>query len=471
MNMKMFTVVLLASAAVSAQGNGREALQRGQRLWDQRLANSAIAALEAAAADPATAAEAYEALGRIYTFKGWQQEGVFPGWHDEPAYRERALSALRASLAAQPGRPSAQAALSLAEEFNAAESVAPAAPRPEIAALDAKIEAFRTSPGSPLGELVAAIDARIAAQADPAPYFAGAQLLSERGEYDRAIELAEKGAAASDHFIDQNLSAYQMKGKSSGSYARGRATAADIAGWAYFNKKDLPRAAARLEEAERLYQGQDFTNQYHLAVLEQARNAPARAREHYLNALSLNGGPPALRERARQALGAGPALETELEARREERRIAALRSLVDRRLPSLPLTTLDGRPFDTGALKGKIVLMDFFASWCGLCKMELPHIKTAFAKYQNNPDVVFLLVSVDADARRLQRYLADMKFPFAVARVPIDTAMEAMGFDNVPAAYYVDRDGVVRYQTNGTESHGDSPSRVGWFIDQLIAKQ
>ena len=32
-----------------------------------------------------TAAEAHEALGRIYTFKGWQQESVFPGWHDEPA--------------------------------------------------------------------------------------------------------------------------------------------------------------------------------------------------------------------------------------------------------------------------------------------------------------------------------------------------------------------------------------------------
>jgi thiol-disulfide isomerase/thioredoxin len=463
--------VVLAALPAQSQTPARESLQRGLQLWDQRLSKSAIASLETAAADRETAAEAYEALGRIYTFKGWQQESVFPGWHDEPAYRERALAALQASLAADPNRASAREALQTAETFNAADSVAPASPRPPVAALDAKIDQFRQTPAAPLADLLNAIEARIAAQADPAPYFAGAQLLIDRSEYDRAIALAERGARASDRFIDENLSAYQMSGKSRGSYARGQATAADLIGWAAFMKKDLRLAAARLEEAERLYQGLDFANEFHLAELERARNAPARARDHLLTALSLNGGPPALRERARAALGDGPDLERELAARREERRLAALKSLVDKPLPPLALTTLDGKPFDRRTLNGKIVLMDFFASWCGLCKAELPHIRAAFAKYQNDPGVTFVLVSVDEDAKRLQRYLADMKFPFAVARLPIETAMQTMGFDNVPAAYYVDREGIVRYQTNGTESHGDSPSRVSWFIDQLIAKQ
>lgn len=464
-------LLALATVTVAAQEAARDSLRQGQHLWEQRLSRSAIAALDTASADPATAAEAFEALGRIYTFKGWQQESVFPGWHDEPAYRSRAVAALRASLAADPARTSARDALTRAEEFAAAESVLPAAPRAEVAALDARIDALRSTAAAPLADVLAAIDARIAAQADAAPYFAGAQLLIERREYDRAIALARRGAAASDRFIDENLSAYQMTGKSRGSYARGQATAADAIGWAYFNKKDLGQAAASLEAAERLYQGLDAVNQFHLAELERARNAADKARDHYLDMLSLNGGPQALRDRARLAVGAGPALESELARRRDERRQAALRSLVDRPLPDLALTTLDGRPFDKNTLKGRIVLLDFFASWCGLCKAELPHIKAAFGKYQDNPDVTFLLVSVDEDAKRLQRYLGDMKFPFAVARAPIEAAMQTMGFDNVPAAYYVDRDGIVRYQTNGTESHGDSPSRVGWFIDQLIAKQ
>src|SRR5256885_3186690 len=132
-------IFLFATIAAAQGGSAREQLAKGQALWKQRLAKSAIAALDAATHDPATAAEAYEALGRIYTFKGWQQESVFAGWHDEPAYRERALAALRSAVAADPKRQSARDALKTAEGFAAAEKVDPAPPRPEIQQLDAKL--------------------------------------------------------------------------------------------------------------------------------------------------------------------------------------------------------------------------------------------------------------------------------------------------------------------------------------------
>jgi thiol-disulfide isomerase/thioredoxin len=128
---------------------------------------------------------------------------------------------------------------------------------------------------------------------------------------------------------------------------------------------------------------------------------------------------------------------------------------------------VDGRPYDASALRGKVVLLDFFASWCGICRAELPQLKTAFAKYQSDPGVAFLLVSIDEDDKRLQRYLNEMKFPFPVARLTAAQAEQTMGFDNVPATFYVDAGGVVRYQLNGSESHGDSPVRVSWYIDQV----
>jgi tetratricopeptide (TPR) repeat protein len=309
-------------------------------------------------------------------FKGWQQEATFPGWHDEPAYRTRAIAELKAAIKADPARASAQEALRIAEGFAAADKVDPVPPRDEVKALDAKLESFRSAASAPVTDIVAAIEARAKAQADPAPYFTGAQILIDRGEYDRAMALAERGVAVSDRFIDENLSAYQMSGKSQGSYARGRATAADLIGWARFLKKDYAGAAAKLEEASRLSQGQDFTNQFHLGELARAQNAPERARDHYLNALSLtgfSGGPPPLRQRATQALAALPRsgsepsfdawLEAELSRRREARKAAALESLVDRPLPKLTLTTIDGRPYDTSSLRGKVLLLNFFASW------------------------------------------------------------------------------------------------------------
>ena len=355
-------------AGLFAQSSPREDLARGQRFWDQRLARSAIAALESAARDRATAAEAHEALGRLYTFKGWQQENVFPGWHDEPSLRAKALAELRASVAADPARASAQDALRTAEAFDTAESVDPAPPRAEIRALDAKIASASSVP-----DLLAAIEERAAAQADPSPFFAGAQALIDRGEYDRAIAMAERGGTASDRFIDENLSAYQLTGKSQSSYERGRATAADLVGWATFQKKDYAGARDKLTEAARLSQDQDFLNQFHLGELERAQNAPARARDRYLTALSLAGGQPPLRQRATEALttlqsaagtgGFDAWLETELTRRRDERKAEALRSLVDRPLPKLPLTTVDGRPYDAKSLQGKVLLLNFFASW------------------------------------------------------------------------------------------------------------
>jgi tetratricopeptide (TPR) repeat protein len=361
------TVLLAVAGTAAAQSSPREDLARGLKFWDQRLAKSAIAALESAARDRSTAAEAHEALGRLYTFKGWQQENVFPGWHDEPSFRAKALTELRAAVAADPGRASALEALRLAEGFDVAESVDPAPPRPEIRTLDAKIATAGSVP-----ELLEAIAQRAAAQADPTPFFVGAQALIDRGEYDRAIAIAERGAAVSDRFIDENLSAYQLTGKSQGSYARGRATAADLVGWAKFQKKDDAGARDKLEEAARLSQDQDFANQFHLGELERTQNAPARARDHYLTALSLAGGPPPLRQRATSALaaiqGAGSSpfdtwLEAELTRRRDERKAEALKSLVDRPLPKLPLTTVDGRPYDAKSLQGKVLLLNFFASW------------------------------------------------------------------------------------------------------------
>jgi hypothetical protein len=369
----IIAAVLTACVGALAQTPGREQLARGRTFWDQRLAKSAIAALEAAAKDPATAAEAHEQLGRLYTFKGWQQDNVFPGWHDEPSAREKALAELKSALAADPNRASAKEALATAERFAAADSVDPAPPRPEIRAMDAAITTANSA-GAPIAEVEKLIDARIRAQADPQPYFTGAQLLIDRGEYDKAIALAGRGAAASDHFIDENLSAYQLSGKSEGSYARGRSQAADLTGWALFLKKDYAGASAKVDEAARLSQGLDFVNLFHLGELARAQNNPARAREHYLNALALAGGPAPLRQRATQALAALPAadpkaasfdawLEAELTRRRDERKAAALKSLVDKPLPTLTLTTVEGKAYDTSGLRGKVLLLNFFASW------------------------------------------------------------------------------------------------------------
>jgi len=377
--MKKTFLVLAAAAVASAIGfaqssSARQQLARGREAWNQRLTKTAIEALQEATRDPATAAEAHELLGIIYAFKGWQQDNVFPGFHDEPAYREKALAELQASLKADPNRFTARQAQIVAEGFAAADRVDPMLRRPATTLLDVQIERGR-SPDVPIGELIGTLDARFKAQADPAPYFAGAQVLIDRGYYDNAITIAEHGVPVAERFIQENLSAFQMEGKAEGALLRSRAQAADIVGWALFMKKDYPGAAAKLEEAERWYRGADFNNQFHLAELARAQNKSDRAREHYLSALSLTAGPPPARERAMEELAklyaAGKKkskpfkawLDAQLTARQNDRKKADLKSRLDTRLPTLGLTTLDGKPYSTSSLQGKVLLLNFFASW------------------------------------------------------------------------------------------------------------
>ncbi len=470
----------LATAFLSAQSNGQAQVKKGEALWSQRLTKSAIAELEVAAMDKskATAAAANEALGRIYTFMGWQQESVFPGWHDEPSYRQKALIALRAAVAADPSRVSAKDALKTAEGFAAAEKVDPAPPRPEIQKLDAAINDL-SAQAVGAKEITAAVEKRAKAQADGAPYFIGAQTLLDHMEYDGAIAMAEKAETVSERFIDENLGAYQMAGKVQQARIRSRAIAADLVGWARFMKKDFAGAGAKLEESHRLSQGTDFINLAHLGDFYVTQKQPDKAREFYLESLTIAGAQPDVRRRIIRELpnvrgNAAPGkpfvtwVQGEEQNRLEARRAAALKSLVNRPLPALKLTTIDGKPYDRKELQGKVVVLNFFASWCGLCKAELPHVKNAYARYQNNPNVKFMLVSIDEDSKRLDRYLTSMKFPFPVVRADAADAEKTMGFDNVPDTLYVDKQGVVRYQVNGVDMFGDSPQRVVWFVDELL---
>ncbi len=368
-------IVVVSTTAIAAQGNGREQLARGNELWRQRLSKSALEAFEAATRDRATAAEAHEAIGRIYMFKGWQQEGVFPGWHDEPEFRERAIAALEASVAADPSRKTAADALQQARSFAASPGVVPPAPpAPDVVAIDAKIESFAGTAPISVAEFDATIDARTKRQADFAPYFAAAQIMLDRRDYARAEDFAKRGAQAAERFITENESAYRMAGKSAGSRARTRAASLEILGAVALARMDLDAAARHLEEADRLARGQDFRVQFRLGELALARRDTDKATDHYLNALSLTGGPAPMRDRAMQAAadlhaareesaGFDAWLAEEVERRRTERREAALRSVVDRPLPALAITGLDGKAHDIAALRGKVLLLNFFSSW------------------------------------------------------------------------------------------------------------
>ena len=101
----------------------------------------------------------------------------------------------------------------------------------------------------------------------------------------------------------------------------------------------------------------------------------------------------------------------------------------------------------------------------------MPLIQKAYEKYQADPRVRFILVSLDDDPARLDRYVAERKFAMPVARYSREQAAKIFNVHDTPATFYVDASGTIRYQVTGVEPHGDAVDRVTWYIETLKAQR
>jgi cytochrome c biogenesis protein CcmG, thiol:disulfide interchange protein DsbE len=170
---------------------------------------------------------------------------------------------------------------------------------------------------------------------------------------------------------------------------------------------------------------------------------------------------------------------TQSAAPRLERRVLeGLRQMggqyMDEELPVLSLTTLSGEPFNLDSLRGRVVFLNLWASWCAPCEQEVPsmiQLATRMAseagqqpgriKPGDNPDFVMVAVSWDEDPDQLRAFLTkypDMARTMVVARDPGGTQTRILGTQLLPETYIIDQSGrmIARFQNarewNGTET-------------------
>jgi len=97
----------------------------------------------------------------------------------------------------------------------------------------------------------------------------------------------------------------------------------------------------------------------------------------------------------------------------------------------------------------------------------LPHLQKAYELYKNDPKVRFVMVSLDDDPKRLERYVQAQKFEMPIARIGSSEAAERFNVNDTPTTFYVDPQGTIRYEAKGMEIHGDALERVRWYIEEL----
>jgi cytochrome c biogenesis protein CcmG/thiol:disulfide interchange protein DsbE len=137
------------------------------------------------------------------------------------------------------------------------------------------------------------------------------------------------------------------------------------------------------------------------------------------------------------------------------------------RVPNFTLTTFDGEQVELKDLEGKVVVLNFWASWCKPCEQEAEDLEMAWRQYQPDGDVVFLGVDYVDTEPEARAYLA--KFDITYPNGPdLGTRIsQAFRIKGVPETYFIDRNNTLQHVQIGPFS---SLAQIQANIDELLAQ-
>ena len=117
--------------------------------------------------------------------------------------------------------------------------------------------------------------------------------------------------------------------------------------------------------------------------------------------------------------------------------------------PAFRLTTLDGQPVSSDALRGRVVLVNFWATWCAPCRIEMPGFQKIYDANRAKGFVV-LGISTDAAGRdAVDRFLAEHHVSYPVAMATGEVVQQFGGANMLPTSFLIDRRGRIRNEVRG----------------------
>jgi thiol-disulfide isomerase/thioredoxin len=141
---------------------------------------------------------------------------------------------------------------------------------------------------------------------------------------------------------------------------------------------------------------------------------------------------------------------------------AARRALAQR-----DLRTLDGRDMSLATQRGQVVVLNFWASWCGPCRKEL-RVLDALNREITRSGGRVVAVSIDQDPENVRRFVRSLRLGMPIVHDGPAGLARALDLDHVPFTVILDRDGAVAFTTS--HSDRETLAKIGTITRTLLAK-
>ena len=128
--------------------------------------------------------------------------------------------------------------------------------------------------------------------------------------------------------------------------------------------------------------------------------------------------------------------------------------------PDFELATLDGQTLKLSSLRGKAVLLNFWATWCAPCKIEMPWFEELQKQYAAQGLVVVGVAMDDAAPDEVRKFVKDVGASYTIVMGKEKVGEAYGGVQFLPATFYIDRDGKVVERVVGLVGHKEIENNI-----------
>lgn len=122
---------------------------------------------------------------------------------------------------------------------------------------------------------------------------------------------------------------------------------------------------------------------------------------------------------------------------------------LDEALPAYTLVALDGTPVELADLQGKVVVVDFWATWCAPCIQSFPYLQEVYDSYKDDDRVAFLVVNTGEDFATFSQFANKSEYTFPFVHDQEGAASAALITLGIPTLCIIEANGRLRYRKTG----------------------